>query len=69
MRTYTSGNLESETVSIAAYHEFINTAECQELTDEEVLVLAVKAGTFDFLDNPGEDIYSVNDGEIKDGES
>ncbi len=34
----------------------------QELTDEEVLTLADKAGTFDFLNDPGEDIYNPSDG-------
>ena len=34
----------------------------QELTDEEVLTLADKAGTFDFLNDPGEDIYNPADG-------
>ncbi len=34
----------------------------QELTDEEVLTLADKAGTFDFLNDPEEDIYNPSDG-------
>jgi hypothetical protein len=34
----------------------------QELTDEEVLTLAEKAGTFDFLNAPEEDIYNPSDG-------
>ncbi len=34
----------------------------QELTDEEVLTLADKTGTFDFLNAPGEDIYKPSDG-------
>lgn len=34
----------------------------QELTDEEVLTLADKAGTFDFLNAPEEDIYNPSDG-------
>ena len=34
----------------------------QELTYGEVLTLADKAGTFDFLNAPGEDIYKPSDG-------
>lgn len=34
----------------------------QELTDEEIITLAEKAGTFDFLKEPDEDIYSPSDG-------
>jgi hypothetical protein len=34
----------------------------QELTDEEILTLAEKAGTFDFYYDPEEDIYSPSDG-------
>ncbi len=34
----------------------------QELTDEEVLALSEKAGTFDFYYDPEEDIYSPSDG-------
>lgn len=34
----------------------------QELTDEEVLTLADKTGTFDFLNAPEEDIYNPSDG-------
>ncbi len=34
----------------------------RELTDEEVLTLADKAGTFDFLNDPEEDIYNPSDG-------
>jgi hypothetical protein len=34
----------------------------KELTDEEVLTLADKAGTFDFLNAPEEDIYNPSDG-------
>ena len=34
----------------------------QELTDEEVLTLTEKVGTFDFLNNPEEDIYKPSDG-------
>jgi hypothetical protein len=33
----------------------------QELTDEEVLTLADKAGTFDFLNDRGEDIYNPSE--------
>ncbi len=34
----------------------------RELTAEEVLTLADKAGTFDFPNDPGEDIYNPSDG-------
>ena len=35
---------------------------CQELTDEEIVTLADKSGSFDFLYDPEEDIYSPSDG-------
>ena len=35
---------------------------CQELTDEEIITLAEKSGSFDFLYDPEEDIYSLSDG-------
>ncbi|MFV1976276.1 MAG: hypothetical protein ACC651_11050 [Candidatus Scalindua sp.] len=34
----------------------------QELTDEEIITLAEKSGSFDFLNDPEEDIYSLSDG-------
>ena len=34
----------------------------EELTDEEIITLADNAGTFDFLNDPEEDIYSPSDG-------
>jgi hypothetical protein len=34
----------------------------QELTDEEIITLAEKSGSFDFLYDPEEDIYSPSDG-------
>ena len=33
-----------------------------ELTDEEILTIADQAGTFEFLNDPEEDIYSPSDG-------
>ncbi len=35
---------------------------CQELSDEEIVTLAEKSGSFDFLYDPEEDIYSPSDG-------
>lgn len=58
---YLFGDLESETISTATYYKFSNIGH-QKLTDEEVLALAEKTGTFDFLDDEGESIYTVNDG-------
>ncbi len=43
-------------------------AECkiikqyEELSNDEVLTLAYTSGTFDFLDDAGEDIYTRSDG-------
>ena len=34
----------------------------EEISDKEWLSLAIKGGAFDFLNNPGEDIYSMDDG-------
>ncbi len=52
-----------------AYYQFLfeisQYISYQELTDEEVLTLADKAGTFDFLNAPGEDIYKPSDGTPK----
>lgn len=42
--------------------EFPQAVPYQELTDEEILTLADKAGTFDFLYSPEEDIYDSSDG-------
>ena len=33
-----------------------------ELTDDEILTIADQAGTFEFLNDPEEDIYSPSDG-------
>lgn len=48
------------------YYEFIVDASpltsSEELTDEEILTLTEKAGTFDFLNDPEEDIYNLTDG-------
>ncbi len=45
-----------------AYFEISQNIPYRELTDEEVLTLADKAGTFDFLNAPEEDIYNPSDG-------
>ncbi len=42
--------------------EITQNISYQELTDEEILTLAEKAGTFDFLNAPEEDIYNPSDG-------
>lgn len=34
----------------------------KELTDEEVLIAAEKSGTFNFLNDTGEDTYTKSDG-------
>jgi len=34
----------------------------QELSDDEIITLAEKSGSFDFLNDPEEDIYSPSDG-------
>ena len=48
------------------YYKFIVDASLptssEELTDKEVLALAEKAGTFDFLNAPDEDVYNLSDG-------
>ncbi len=33
-----------------------------EMNDEEIILAAEKAGTFDFLNEPEEDIYTLEDG-------
>lgn len=66
MIRFTSGKLEAETVSTATCYNFTTIGCQEELTDEEVLELAERAGTFNFLDAVEEDIYTVGDGdEIK----
>ncbi|MEQ8192369.1 MAG: hypothetical protein ABRQ39_30665 [Candidatus Eremiobacterota bacterium] len=35
----------------------------QEMTGKEVLIAAEKTGTFDFLNDPSNDIYTLEDGE------
>ena len=42
--------------------EILQNITYQELTDEEILTLAEKAGTFELLDAPEEDIYDPADG-------
>jgi len=48
------------------YYYCINFAIASELSDElsdyELRTLAFESGTYDFWDNPEEDIYSINDG-------
>lgn len=34
-----------------------------EMSDEEVLLVAEQSGSFDFLNDPSEDIYTLQDGE------
>ncbi len=72
MKVFKKGNAEVET-SIEGpelkcyFYQF--TADlhpvivpCQELSDEEIVTLAEKSGSFDFLYDPEEDIYSPSDG-------
>jgi hypothetical protein len=42
--------------------EITQNISYRELTDEEVLTLTDKAGTFDFLNDPEMDIYNPSDG-------
>ncbi len=60
------GRVEVETVKEEldySYYPFLfeisQEISNKELTDEEVLTLADKAGTFDFLNAPEEDIYNA----------
>lgn len=71
MQTFKQGPIEVETVKegpkikYSYYHykfDLTLSTSFQELTDEEVLTVAEKAGTFDFLHNPDEDIYTPSDG-------
>lgn len=71
MLTYKEGLIEAETAEEgpSLKHSYYRlTVELpqvilfQELTDEEILTLADKAGTFDFLYSPEEDIYNPSDG-------
>jgi hypothetical protein len=36
--------------------------EAEEMTDHELVKLAERCGSFDFLDDPDEDIYDLSDG-------
>ena len=71
MKTIKKGTLEIETAKEGpglkcSYYRFVVEThlpiQLEELTDEEVLTLAEKAGTFDFLNAPEEDIYNPSDG-------
>lgn len=71
MRTYTQGPREAETAKegtelkcfyIRFLVELPQVISDLELTDEEILTLADKTGTFDFLYYPEEDIYNPSDG-------
>lgn len=62
MIKFTNGKLETETVSTATCYNFRTIGRQKELTDEEILELAERAGTFNFLDAVEEDIYTVDDG-------
>lgn len=49
------------------YHKFVFchsiVVPCVELSDDEILSLAERTGTFSFLNKPEEDIYTSEDGE------
>ncbi len=71
MITFEEGSKEQETakegptLKCTYYTFFIGFSQMtpyEELTDEEILTLAEKAGTFDFLYEPEEDIYDPSDG-------
>ncbi len=71
MITFEEGSKEHETAREGptlkcTYYPFLKdlsqTTPYEELTDEEILTLAEKAGTFDFLYEPEEDIYDPSDG-------
>ena len=71
IQTFRKGSPDAETAKESpgfkcSYYKFIVDTplpySLEELTDEEVLSLAEKAGTFDFLDAPEEDIYNPSDG-------
>lgn len=38
------------------------TEQAEEMTDHELVKLAEECGSFDFLDDPEEDIYDLSDG-------
>ncbi len=71
IKTFKKGSLEIETAKEGpelkcAYYRFVVDTplpvQLEELTDEEVLTLAEKTGTFNFLHAPDEDIYNPSDG-------
>ena len=72
LKIFKKGNAEVETAKEGPELEctfYLFTANLQpliipyeELTDEEVITLAEKSGSFDFLNDPEEDIYSSSDG-------
>jgi hypothetical protein len=43
--------------------KMIQSAENTELSDTEILLAAEQTGSFDFLHEPSEDIYTTDDGE------
>lgn len=71
MQVFSKGAPDTETAKESpelkcTYYRFIVDASrptsSEELTDKEVLALAEKTGTFDFLNTPDEDIYNPSDG-------
>ena len=71
IKTIKKGSLDAKTAKEGpelkcSYYRFVVETplpiQLEELTSEEVLILADKAGTFDFLDAPEEDIYNPSDG-------
>lgn len=72
MKVFKKGSAEVETskegpeLKCYFYHFTVDLhpviTPCQELTDEEIVTLAEKSGSFDFLYEPEEDIYSSSDG-------
>ena len=43
--------------------KFIDFLEQNEMSEDEVILAAEKAGTFDYLKDPKNDIYTLDDGE------
>ena len=72
MKIFKEGDAEVETTKEGTelkYSFFSFVANCkphvfpyQEITDEELIALAEKSGTFDFLCDSEEDIYRPSDG-------
>jgi hypothetical protein len=57
------GPFEAAPVANAYHHAVFVLRATAELSDEELRRAAVRSGAFDFWQEPGEDVYTLDDGE------